>query len=126
MVLAISFGLICLVGLAALAAYREARAAYHGLALSNGVEVLVSPETYRAIVDEYLAVCAADQSAGADMASVPDDAMRWDEAVLKVMKQHRPREWRFLVESLNASAGAGAGAPTARPGPSRIARSVAF
>jgi hypothetical protein len=120
MVLAISFGLVCLVALAALIAYREARAAYHGLTLSNGVEVLVSPETYRAIVAAYLAVCAADQSAGADMASVPDDAMRWDEAVLKVMRQQRPREWRFLIESLNV------GAPTVRPHPPRVLRGVAL
>jgi len=64
------------------------RSACCGITLSNGVEVMVSPETYRAIMDRYR---TQDE---------PDASIRWDHAVLDILRPDRPNEWRFLVRSL--------------------------
>jgi hypothetical protein len=66
----------------------EVRSALFGVALSNGVEVLVSREMYWSIVRRY----QADHE--------PDDRVRWDHAVLDILRPVRPNEWRFLVRSL--------------------------
>jgi hypothetical protein len=69
----------------------ELRTACHGVTLSNGVEVLVSPEIYREVLRRYGTL------------DEPDDARRWDRAVLDVMRPVRPLEWRFLVETLEVA-----------------------
>jgi hypothetical protein len=69
----------------------ELRIAYHGITLSNEVDVLVSPEMYREVLSRYGTL------------DEPDDARRWDRAVLDVMRPVRPLEWRFLVETLEAA-----------------------
>ncbi len=66
----------------------ELRTAYHGITLSNGVDVLVGPEMYREILLRYGTL------------DEPDDARRWDRAVLDVMHPVRPRECRFLAATL--------------------------
>ncbi len=80
----------------------ELRTAYHGITLSNGVDVLVSPEMYREILRRYGTL------------DEPDDARRWDQAVLNVMRPVRPHEWRFLVETLG-DARPGVAAAVGRP-----------
>jgi hypothetical protein len=80
----------------------ELRTAYHGITLSNGIEVLLSPEMYREVLTLY------------GRLDEPDNARRWDLAVLDVMRPSRPREWRFLVGTLEvdlSQAAAGAGSP---------------
>jgi hypothetical protein len=74
----------------AVAAYLhfELRSSLYGVTLSNGLEVLVSPELYREIVHQYRTL------------DEPDATKRWDQAVLKVIRPRRPKEWRFLVRSL--------------------------
>jgi hypothetical protein len=80
----------------------EVRSALFGLALSNGVEVLVSREMYASIVRQY-------QSDGE-----PDDQVRWDHAVLDILRPERPYEWRFLVRSLGYQISTSEGAGTRR------------
>ena len=80
----------------------EVRSALFGLALSNGVEVLVSQEMYWSIVRRY----QAD--------SEPDDRVRWDHAVLDILRPERPNEWRFLVRSLGYQVSSGGGVRTRR------------
>jgi hypothetical protein len=70
------------------ATHRALRSAYYGITLSNGVEVLVSPQTYRAIVSQY------------GNNDEPDAWQRWDHAVLDVLRPDRPNEWKYLVRSL--------------------------
>jgi hypothetical protein len=84
MSLAVAFGLV-MVGVVA---YSELRSANCGTALSNGMEVLVSPEMYRAIVDRYRSLEGLDAS------------RRWDQAILDVLRPVRPNEYRFLARSL--------------------------
>jgi hypothetical protein len=85
-VVGVTVGLI----VAALAAVRyELRSALYGISLSNGVEVLVNQETYGSIVRRF------------QTEAEPDDAVRWDHAVLDTLRLDRPREWRFLVQSLH-------------------------
>src|SRR4051812_24738122 len=64
MVPALSFGLALAAVLVAAAVRREVRAAYHGLTLSNGMDVLVSPETYGKILDRFEALGASAGRAG--------------------------------------------------------------
>jgi len=66
----------------------ELRSAYYGVSLSNGIEVLVTPEMYRAIVTRYR---SGEESEALE---------RWDEAILEVLRPERPNEWKFLVRSL--------------------------
>lgn len=66
----------------------EIRSAVCGIALSNGVEVLVSPEMYREILYRY------------QTSDLDDDLERWDQAILDVLRPVRPREWRYLVRTL--------------------------
>jgi hypothetical protein len=82
----------------------ELRSASYGVALSNGVEVLVSQETYGSIVRRYRAKNGSD------------DLARWDDAILEVLRPERPNEWRFLVRSLGyrVSAEAGTGRRSVR------------
>jgi hypothetical protein len=68
----------------------ELRTAYYGITLSNGVDVLVSPEMYREILQRYGTL------------DDPDDGRRWDRAVLEVMRPVRPLEGRFLLETLGS------------------------
>jgi hypothetical protein len=80
----------------------DLRIAYHGITLSNGVDVLVSPEMYREVLSRYGTL------------DEPDAARRWDRAVLDVLRPVRPLEWRFWVETLEAAGSevaAGAGRP---------------
>ena len=72
----------------ALAVRYELRSALYGISLSNGVEVLVNQETYGSIVRRFQTL------------TEPDDLVRWDDAVLDTLRPERPREWRFLVQSL--------------------------
>jgi hypothetical protein len=89
-VLVLAFGLIAL----GAAIHFELRSASCGVVLSNGVEVLVSPETYRTIVARY-------RSEGRPVhESEPEALRRWDRAVLDVLHLERPNECRFLVRSL--------------------------
>src|SRR3954462_14108007 len=82
--IAVAFGLV----LFGVAAYSELRSASYGTVLSNGMEVLVSPEMYRAIVDRYRSLEGLDTS------------RRWDQAILDVLRPVRPNECRFLARSL--------------------------
>jgi hypothetical protein len=86
MLVALGIALGCIV--IAAAVHSEIRAAQCGVVLSNGVEVLVSPQMYRAIEDRYAARGEADAW------------QCWDEAVLEVLRPVRPNEWKFLVRSL--------------------------
>ncbi len=86
----------------AAAIVHEIRSALFGLALSNGVEVLVSREMYWSIVRRY----QAD--------SEPDDRVRWDHAVLDILRPKRPQEWRFLVRSLGYQIASAEGVGTRR------------
>jgi hypothetical protein len=72
----------------AAAVHSELRSASCGIALSNGVEVLVSPEMYREIVHQYRTM------------DEPDDLKRWDQAVLDALRPERPNEWKYLVRTL--------------------------
>jgi hypothetical protein len=72
----------------ALAVRYELRSALYETSLSNGVEVLVNQETYGSIVRRFQTL------------TEPDDLVRWDDAVLDTLRPERPREWRFLVQSL--------------------------
>jgi hypothetical protein len=85
--LGVAFGLV-LVGVVV---YSELRSASCGTALSNGMEVLVSPEMYRAIVARYRSLEDFDL------------VRRWDRAILEVLRPVRPNEYRFLVRSLRVS-----------------------
>src|SRR4051812_18913618 len=67
---------------------REIGSASVEVTLSNGVDVLVSPEMYRAILHQYGTLDG------------PDHRSRWDQAVLMVMRPVRPRESRFLLGTL--------------------------
>jgi hypothetical protein len=82
-VMGVVLGLIVVAGVVR----SELRSALCGLTLSNGVEVLVSEETYREIVRRF-------------QASDPGDGQCWDEVVLEVLRPDRPHEWRFLARSL--------------------------
>src|SRR4051812_6060908 len=84
----ISVGLTLAVVLVAMAIRFEMRSALYGITLSNGVEVLVSPQTYDVIVRRYHALV------------VPDEDNRWDQAILDILRVDRPSEWTFLVRSL--------------------------
>ena len=68
--------------------HAELRASLYEITLSNGMEVLVSPEMYEEIVQQF------------EMFDDPDLLKRWDQAVLNVLRVERPNEWRFLVRSL--------------------------
>jgi hypothetical protein len=70
------------------AIHSELRRAWYGLTLSNGVQVLVSPATYRAILARYRAL------------DEPEAWRRWDDAILDVLRPQRPHEWRYLARSL--------------------------
>jgi hypothetical protein len=102
-VLVLAFGLIA-IG-AATAVYFEVRSAYCGIALSNGVEVMVSPELHRAIMERYRSEGEAE--AEAELELEPEPLRRWDRAVLDVLRLERPNEWRFLVRSLGPQAAVG-------------------
>ena len=80
----------------------EIRSALFGLALSNGVEVLVSREMYWSIVRRY------------QMDDEPDHGVRWDHAVLDVIRPVRPHEWKYLVRSLGYQIASGEGVGTRR------------
>ena len=67
------------------------RSACHGLVLSNGVEVLVNGTVHAQIERDYAA------------SSEFDEEKRWDDAVLNALRHERPREWRYLIQSLNVS-----------------------
>jgi hypothetical protein len=82
--LGVIFGLI----LVAAAIHSEIRSALVGIALSNEVEVMVTPAMYREIVQRYQTL------------DEPDDWERWDQAVLDVLRPERPNEWKYLVRSL--------------------------
>ena len=58
----------------------EIRSALFGLALSNGIEVLVSREMYWSIVRRY------------QMDDEPDHRVRWDHAVLDIIRPVRPHD----------------------------------
>jgi hypothetical protein len=70
------------------AVYYEIRTAVCGIALSNGVEVLVSPEMYREILHRY------------QMGDLDDEREQWDQAILDVLRPVRPREWKYLARTL--------------------------
>lgn len=82
--LGLTLGLILIMA----AIHSELRSASYGVTLSNGVEVLVGPEMYREIVKRYRSL------------DEPDEWMRWDQAILDVLRLERPHEWKFLVRSL--------------------------
>jgi len=69
-------------------AHSSLHSAFYGITLSNGVDVLVSPEMYREIVRQY------------KIGDEPDELERWDQAVLDVLRPERPNEWKYLVRSL--------------------------
>jgi hypothetical protein len=85
----LAIGLTLGVIVVVLAVRYELRSALYGISLSNGVEVLVNEETYGSIVHRF------------QTETEPDDAVRWDHAVLDTLRPVRPREWRFLVRSLH-------------------------
>jgi hypothetical protein len=87
----VSLGLSLGVILIAAAIHSELRSAYYGIALSNGVEVLVSPAMYREIVRQYR------------MRDDRDTADGWDQTVLEVLRSERPQESRLLARSLGHS-----------------------
>jgi hypothetical protein len=91
-VLVLAFGLIAL----GAAIHFELRSAACGVVLSNGVEVMVSPEMYRSIVARYRSADAYEREL--------EPWGRWDRAVLDVLRPERPNEWRFLVRSLGRPA----------------------
>ena len=64
------------------------RSAYHGLLLSNGVEVLVSAEVSGRIERDYTASAERNEE------------KRWDDAILNALRHDRPREWTYLIQSL--------------------------
>ena len=72
--------------------HSELRSTWFGLTLSNGMEVLVSPEMYEGVVRRY-------QASGE-----PDAWKRWDQSVLGVLRAERPNEWRFLARALASPA----------------------
>jgi len=72
-------------------AHLELRSALCGITLSNGVEVLVSPEVYAEIVYQYGTYTSSDYW------------NRWDQAVLKVLRLTRPNECRYLALTLGQS-----------------------
>src|SRR5258707_8390419 len=78
---------VAIIAIAA-AIHYELRSAAYGIELSNGVEVLVSPEMYRDIVHQYRTL------------DEPDGWKRWDQAVLDALRPGRPQEWEFLPQSL--------------------------
>jgi hypothetical protein len=82
--LGLTFGAIVI----AAAIHSELRSADYGIALSNGVEVLVSPRVYRAIIERFGALDEADAW------------QRWDQAVLDVLRPERPHEWKYLTRTL--------------------------
>jgi hypothetical protein len=84
----VATGLILLLIVIAWAIRHELRSALYGVALSNGVEVLVSQAMYGSIVRRYRAADGAD------------DLVRWDQAILDTLRPERPNEWKFLVRSL--------------------------
>jgi hypothetical protein len=68
--------------------HAELRASLYEITLSNGMEVLVSPEMYEEIVHQF------------GMFDDPDLLKRWDQATLTVVRAERPNEGRFLARSL--------------------------
>jgi hypothetical protein len=68
--------------------HAEFRSEWCGITLSNGMDVLVSHQMYREIVQQYR------------MLDEPDVWRRWDQAVLLVIRPERPLEWKLLVRSL--------------------------
>jgi hypothetical protein len=68
--------------------HAELHASLYEITLSNGMEVLVSPEMHGEIVQQFA------------MFDDPDLVRRWDQAALTVLRVERPNEWRFLVRSL--------------------------
>jgi hypothetical protein len=107
--LGISFVILALVAVVAYA-HAEICAAWYGLTLSNGVDVLVSPEMYGEIVERHRTLFGRD------------DGRRWDRAILMVLRAYRPNETRFLSRSLGLR-GASDGTGKVGGGPARrIAR----
>jgi hypothetical protein len=68
--------------------HAELRASLYEITLSNGVEVLVSPEMHEEIVQQFA------------MSDDPDLLRRWDQAALTVLRVERPNEWRLLARLL--------------------------
>jgi hypothetical protein len=84
----VAIGLTFALILIAAAIHSELRSASYGIGISNGMEVLVSPEMFREIVHQYRTL------------DEPDDWKRWDQAVLEVLRPERPREWKYLAQAL--------------------------
>jgi hypothetical protein len=96
MILVLCFG-VALVAVLAVVFHRETRQAHHGLTLSNGLDVLVSPSEYEEILLRFERLRSSPT--GLEL----DDEQRWDDAILGVIRANRPMEWRFLARSLNAA-----------------------
>jgi hypothetical protein len=81
-------GLTCALLLATAIIHAEFRASLYEITLSNGMEVLVTPEMHGEIVQQF------------EIFDDPDLSRRWDQAVLSILRAERPNEWRFLARSL--------------------------
>ncbi len=81
-------GLTLAVLLTAAIIHAELRASLYEITLSNGMNVLVGPEMYEEIVEQF------------EMFNDPDLLRGWDQAALTVVRVERPNEWRFLARSL--------------------------
>jgi len=81
-------GLTLALLLTAALTHAEFRASLYEITLSNGMDVLVSPEMYEEVVQQF------------EMSEDPDLLKRWDQATLTVVRAERPNEWRFLARSL--------------------------
>jgi len=81
-------GLTLVLLLTAALIHAEFRASLYEITLSNGMDVLVSPEMYEEVVQQF------------EMFEDPDLLERWDRAALTVVRAERPSEWRFLARSL--------------------------
>ena len=75
--------------------HAELRASLYEITLSNGMDLLVSPEMYGEIVRQF------------EMFDDPDLLKRWDQAALNVLRVERPNEGRFLARSLGQDMSAG-------------------
>lgn len=74
--------------LAVAATHSALRSAWCGITLSNGVDVLVPRDLYHEIVHRF------------ETMDGHDAWKRWDRAILDVLRNERPHEWKFLMRSL--------------------------
>jgi hypothetical protein len=89
----ILLGLVVVLILVVAFIHAEIRSAWCEIRLSNGVDVLVSPELCREIMQRF------------EMSDEPDVSQRWNQAVLAALHAERPQERSFLIRELELRQG---------------------